>query len=81
MNGTLQLKQLTVSFNLPSAITFQHIDAKGFCAFFLISADGGLVLACQCTNSVPRLEPDQAVETAQLIDRNHAEGQDFLIFG
>ena len=79
MHAPLQLQELAVPFDLPEAIAFEHVNTKGLRAFPLISADGGLVLERQSPNRIALLKPDQTVETAKLIDRNHAVGQDLQI--
>ena len=81
MDTPLQLQQLGIALDLPEAIALQHMDVKGLGTLFLVSADCGLVLACQSSNRVTRLKPDQPVETAELVDRNHALAQGSLILG
>ena len=80
MHATFQLKQLAIAFDLPKAIALENFDTEGFRALFLIPADGGLMLERQSSNGIAGLQPDQRIETAKPIDRNHPFLKDFSIF-
>ena len=70
------MKQLAIAFDLPKAIA-PRTELKDL-AHFLIPADGGLMLERQSSNGIAGLQPNQRIETAKPIERNHPFLKDFF---
>jgi len=75
MHLTFELKQLRVATDAPFSVAFVHVDREDLGAFALMPAHGGLVLGERFGYRLPGLEPEQAVEAAELFQRHHAFGR------
>ena len=81
MHFTLELEQFGIAADAPFPTTFFDLNGKGFSTFFLVPSHGRLVLANGFSNGMACLKPNQAIQAAEVLDRNNRFDGPMPIFG